>query len=48
MMNIHIWTEDMAALTLLDMAFISQNLAIHDIQLQIGVDLGSDHLPTES
>ena len=30
-----------------DMAFISQNLAIHDIHFQIGVDLGSDHLPTE-
>ena len=30
-----------------DMAFISQNLAIHDIQFQIGVDLGSDHLPIE-
>ena len=29
------------------MAFISQNLAIHDIQFQIGVDLGSDHLPIE-
>ena len=32
---------------ILDMAFISQNLAIHDIHLQIGVDLGSDHLPIE-
>ena len=32
---------------LLDMAFISPNLAIHDIQFQIGVDLGSDHLPIE-
>ena len=30
---------------ILDMAFISQNLAIHDIQFQIGIDLGSDHLP---
>ena len=29
------------------MAFISQNLAIHDIQFQIGADLGSDHLPIE-
>ena len=29
------------------MAFISQNLAIHDIQFQIGVDMGSDHLPIE-
>ena len=27
---------------ILDMAFISQNLAIHDIQFQIGADLGSD------
>ena len=32
---------------MLDMAFISQNLAIHDIQFQIGVDLGIDHLPIE-
>ena len=30
---------------LLDMAFVSPNLAKHDIQLQIGDDLGSDHLP---
>ena len=29
------------------MAFISQNLAIHDIQFQIGVDLGGDHLLIE-
>ena len=28
---------------LLDMAFISPNLAKHDIQFQIGDDLGSDH-----
>ena len=28
----------------LDMAFISLNLAKHDIQFQIGDDLGSDHL----
>ena len=27
------------------MAFIIQDLAIHDLQFQIGVDLGSDHLP---
>ena len=33
---------------ILDMAFISQNLAIHDIQFQIGVDLGSNHLPIET
>ena len=31
----------------LDMAFITQNLIIHDTQFQIGVDLGSDHLPIE-
>ena len=30
-----------------DMVFISQNLAVHDIQFQIGVDLGSDHLLIE-
>ena len=27
---------------ILDMAFITQNLAIHDLQFQIGVDLGND------
>ena len=32
---------------LLDMAFISPNLAKHDIQFQIGDDLGSDQLPIE-
>ena len=32
---------------ILDMAFISPNLAKHDIQLQIGDDLGSDQLPIE-
>ena len=32
---------------LLDVAFISPNLAKHDIQFQIGDDLGSDHLPIE-
>ena len=32
---------------LLDMGFISPNLAKHDIQFQIGDDLGSDHLPIE-
>ena len=32
---------------ILDMKFISQNLAIHDIQFQIGGDMGSDHLPIE-
>ena len=29
------------------MAFISPNLAKHDIQFQIGDNLGSDHLPIE-
>ena len=32
---------------ILDMAFVSANLAIHDIQFQIGDELGSDHLPIE-
>ena len=32
---------------ILDMAFVSPNLAIHDIQFHIGDDLGSDHLPIE-
>ena len=32
---------------ILDMAFISPNLAKDDIQFQIGDDLGSDHLPIE-
>ena len=32
---------------ILDMAFISPNLAKLDIQFQIGDDLGSDHLPIE-
>ena len=32
---------------LLDMVFISPNLAKHDIQFQIGDNLGSDHLPIE-
>ena len=32
---------------LLDMAFISPNLAKHDIQFQIVDDLGTDHLPIE-
>ena len=32
---------------ILGMAFVSPNLAIHDIQFQIGVDLGSDNLPIE-
>ena len=32
---------------ILDMVFISPYLAKHDIQFQIGDDLGSDHLPIE-
>ena len=32
---------------ILDIAFISPNLAKHDIQFQVGDDLGSDHLPIE-
>ena len=32
---------------ILDMAFISPNVAERDIQFQIGDDLGSDHLPIE-
>ena len=32
---------------LLDMVFILPNLAKHDIQFQIGDDLGNDHLPIE-
>ena len=32
---------------ILDITFISPNLAKHDIQFQIGDDLGSDHLPIE-
>ena len=32
---------------ILDMAFISPNLAKHGIQFQLGDDFGSDHLPME-
>ena len=32
---------------ILDMAFISPNLAKHEIQFQKGDDLGSNHLPME-
>ena len=32
---------------ILDMAFISPNLGKHDVQFQIGDDLGSNHLPIE-
>ena len=31
----------------LDIAFILPKLAKHDVQFQIGDDLGSDHLPIE-
>ena len=37
----------MGSTDLLDVAFISPNLAKHNIQFQIGDDLGSDHLPIE-
>ena len=46
MMSTRIWTEQMGAL-ILDVAFVSPNLANHEIQFQIGDDLGSDHLPIE-
>ena len=32
---------------MLDMEFISPNLTKHDIQLLVGDDLGSNHLPIE-
>ena len=35
------------SIDILDMTFISPNLAKHDKQFQIGDDLGSDHLPIE-
>ena len=37
----------MMSTNVIDMAFISPNLAKHNIQFQIGDDLGSDHLPIE-
>ena len=37
--------RDKGSTDILDMAFISPNLAKHDIQFQIGDDLDSDHLP---
>ena len=44
--NKHIHMDRSSGSTdLLDMAFVSPNLAKHDIQFQIGDDLGSDHLP---
>ena len=47
--NIHYTHMDRAkgSTDILDMAFISPNLAKHDIQFQIGDDLGSDYLPIE-
>ena len=33
---------------IIDLVFISPNLAKHDIQFQIDDDLGSDHIPIES
>ena len=39
--------ENRIRIDILDMAFISTNLAKHDIQFQIGDDLGSNHLPIE-
>ena len=47
MMSTSIWTEQVNSTYLLDVTFISPNLAKHDIQFQIGDDLGSDHLPIE-
>ena len=47
MMSTCIWTEQNGSTYLLDMAFISPNLAKHDIQFQIGDNLGRDHLPIE-
>ena len=46
-MSTRIWTDQNGSNDLLDMAFISPNLAKHGIQFQIGDDLGSDHLPIE-
>ena len=43
-----IWTDRANGSTdLSDMAFVSPNLAKHDIQFRIGDDLGSDHLSIE-
>ena len=50
MMSTRIWSKYRAngSTDLLDMAFLSPNLAKHDIQFQIGGNLGSDHLPIEA
>ena len=45
MMSTSIWTEQMASLIYL--IWRLYHLAKHDIQFQIGDDLGSDHLPIE-
>ena len=42
-MNTRIWTEHSSP-DILDMVFISPKLAKHDIQFQIGDDLGGEHL----
>ena len=47
MTNTRIWDRANGSTDIPDMAFISPNLAKHDIQFQIGDDLGSDHLPIE-
>ena len=47
MVSTRIWTKQMTALINKDMAFISPNPAKHDIEFQIGDNLGSDHLPIE-
>ena len=43
----HIDRANGSSTNILDMAFVSPNLEKHDIQFQIGDDLGSDHLPIE-
>ena len=48
MTSTRIWMDRSKCGTdLLDMAFISPNLAKHDIKFDTGDDLGSDHLPIE-
>ena len=43
----HAYGQIKGSTDLLDMAFISPNPAKHDIQFQIGDDMGSDHLPID-
>ena len=45
MMSTPIWIDQVEALTC--KTFVSPNLVKHNIQFQIGEDLGSDHLPFE-